>query len=581
MQIFQGIAVSPGVAIGEAFVLDNEGFRIPQRFVSHDTVEDELRRFHQSVAAVSRELEDCRHAVSGQLGDQYGAIFSAQLQMLRDARLLEEVESLVRTRHYSPEYSVSRVLRRYAKVFQHLENRYMAERAHDVLDIEKRLLRDLLGRQREELTHLTSPVIILTHDLTPSEAANLDPKHVLAFVSEVGGPGGHTAIVAEALEIPAVVGTGPFLSEVSGGEQLIVDGDQGLVIHQPDDETLARYQREAEQHRSQARLLEQLRDLPAETRDGHRIQLNANIEFPREVASCVARGVDGIGLYRTEFLYLGSEDDPTEADQLQAYTEVVQAMQGRPVVIRTLDLGADKMGRHARAEDERNPFLGLRSIRLSLRNVPLFRTQLRAILRASALGPVQVMFPLISTLAELRDAKLILHDLMEELERSGEPFDRQLRVGMMVEVPAAAMLADRFAQEVDFLSIGTNDLIQYTLAVDRSNKDVATLYNASDPSIIRLIHRVIEAARPVGTPVALCGQMSANPVYTMLLLGLGLTALSVPPLAVPEIKHVCRQVTLTDCQRVARTALTLESALEITEYLKQELARVLPELPVH
>jgi phosphotransferase system enzyme I (PtsI) len=569
------------VATGEAFVLDNEGFRIPQRSVSHDAVDDELRRFHASVAAVSRELESCRQAVTRQLGEQYGAIFSAQLQMLRDARLQEQVESLVRTEHFSPEYSVSRVLGGYAKVFQNLENRYMAERAHDVVDIEKRLLRDLLGRQREELTHLTSPVIILTHDLTPSEAANLDPKNVLAFVSEAGGPGGHTAIVAEALEIPAVVGTGPFLSEVSGGDLLIVDGDQGLVILQPDEETLARYQREAEQHRSQARLLEQLRDLPAETQDGYRIQLNANIEFPREVTSCVARGAEGIGLYRTEFLYLGRAEDPTEADHFEAYAQVVQAMQGRPVVIRTLDLGADKMGRDALAEDERNPFLGLRSIRLSLRNVPVFRTQLRAILRASALGPVHVMFPLISTLPELREAKKILQDLMEELERAGEAFDRKIPVGMMVEVPAAAMLADRFAREVDFLSLGTNDLIQYTLAVDRSNKDVATLYNASDPAVVQLIGRVVQAACSADIPVALCGQMSANPVYTMLLLGLGLTELSVPPLAVPEIKHVCRSVTLSDCRRVAETTLNLESALEITEYLKRELALVLPDLPVH
>ncbi len=581
MQIFQGIAVSPGVAIGEAFVLDNEGFRIPRRTVSQDAVEDEIGRLRQSVEAVSRDLERYRQAIAGQLGEQYGAIFSAQLQMLRDARLQTELENLIRARHFTPEYAVSRTLRGYAKVFQNLENRYMAERAHDVQDIEKRLLRDLLGRQRQELAHVREPVIVLTHDLTPSEAANLDPRYVLAFVSEVGGPGGHTAIVAEALELPAVVGTGPFLSEVSGGDRLIVDGDHGQVILRPDAETLTRYQREAEQHRSQAERLKQLRDLPAETLDGHRIHLNANIEFPREVESCIARGADGIGLYRTEFLYLGSAEDPTEADHFEAYRKVVQAMKGRPVVIRTLDLGADKMGRDPQDENERNPFLGLRSIRLSLRNLPLFRTQLRAILRASAFGPVQVMFPLISTLDELRQAKGILFDLMQDLEQAGEPFDQRIQVGMMVEVPAAAMLTERFAKEVDFLSIGTNDLIQYTLAVDRSNKDVASLYNASDPSIVQLIHRVVEAARQPGIPVALCGQMSASPVYTMLLLGLGLTELSVPPVAIPEIKNVCRRVTLGDCQRVAERALQLETAAEVTDYLKEELARVLPDLLVH
>ncbi len=289
MQIFQGIAVSPGVAIGEAFVVDNEGFRIPRQFVSHDAVEDELGRLRKSVDAVASDLEGYRHAVAGQLGEQYGAIFSAQLQMLRDARLQEEIETLVRAEHYSPEYAVCRTLRRYVKVFQNLENRYMAERAHDVLDIERRLLQALLGRQREELSHLTSPVIVLTHDLTPSEAANLDPQFVLAFVAEVGGPGSHTAIVAEALEIPAVVGTGPFLPEVSGGDQLIVDGDQGLRDPEPGRGDARALSAGAGGFRSQAVRLERLRDLPAETQDGHRIHLNANIEFPREVASCIAR----------------------------------------------------------------------------------------------------------------------------------------------------------------------------------------------------------------------------------------------------------------------------------------------------
>lgn len=581
MQVFQGIAVSPGVAIGEAFVVDREGFRIPRQSVSREAVDAELRRWRQAVAAVASELESHQRDVSHQLGEQYGAIFSAQLQMLHDAQLQEEIESLIRSHQWSPEYAVSQAMRRYTAVFQNLENRYLAQRAHDVVDIERRLLGALLGRPRKDLFRLTSPVILLTHNLTPSEAAALDPHFVLATVSEIGGPGSHTAIVAEALGIPAVVGTGPFLTDVSGGDLLIVDGDTGQVILRPDEATQQRYRQQAEQRRSQASRLESLRELPAATLDGHRIQLNANIEFPSEVGSCVDRGADGIGLYRTEFLYLGQTEEPTPEDHFRAYRQVVQAMQGRPVVIRTLDLGADKMGRDPRAEDERNPFLGLRSIRLSLRNLPDFRNQLRAVLRASALGKVQVMFPLISTLTELRQARQILREQMDELDREQVSFDRQIPVGMMVEVPAVAVLVDRFAREVDFLSIGTNDLIQYTLAVDRSNKDVATLYNASDPAIIQLIHQVIVAARGAGIPAALCGQMSANPVYTMLLVGLGLDALSVPPLAVPEIKHVCRSVTLRDCQRVAQTVLTLETAGEVTDYLKQELARVLPELPVH
>ncbi len=377
MQKLQGIAVSPGVAIGEALVMDNEGFRIPRRFVARDAVVDEMERLDKAIAAAAAEIAHHRETVAGELGEKYGAIFEAHLQMLQDARLRSELEEMIRQRHYSPEYAVSRTLRRYAQVFQRLESSYLAERASDIFDIEKRLLRHLLGRRREGIAHLTSPVLVLAHNLTPSETANLDRHFVRGFVTEVGGPGSHTAIVAEALEIPAVVGTGPFLTDVSGGELVIIDGNKGLVILQPDEETLERYRHEAEQDRSLAARLEPLRDLPAETRDGVRVQLMGNIEFPYEVDHCVERGADGVGLYRTEFLYLGAEAEPTEEVHYQAYTRVVEAMGQKPVVIRTFDLGADKMPNLPRPEDERNPCLGLRSIRLALRNLPVFRTQLR------------------------------------------------------------------------------------------------------------------------------------------------------------------------------------------------------------
>lgn len=578
MQTFQGIAVSPGVAIGEAFVVDDEGFRIPRRFIARDAVEAELQRLQTSVDAVSAQLREYGQDVAIQLGEQYGAIFFAQQQMLRDAKLQDELQSLIQQRLYTAEYAVTRTLRRYAKVFQGLENRHMAQRAHDIFDIEKRLLCDLLGSQREDLSNLSSPVILIAHDLTPSEAANLNPQFVLGFAAEIGGPGGHTAIVAEALEIPAVVGAGSFVSEAAGGDLVIIDGDEGRVILRPDEETLVRYRRQAELQRSQAARLEVLRDLPAETTDGVHIELYANIEFPREVSACRARGADGIGLYRTEFLYLGSSQDPTEEDHFRAYAHVVEAMQGRPVVIRTLDLGADKMGLSPRSENERNPFLGLRSIRLSLRNLPIFRRQLRALLRASALGDVRVMFPLISTLAELRQAKSVLMDIMDDLDEEQVPFNRQLPVGMMVEVPAAATLIENFVHEVDFLSIGTNDLIQYTLAVDRSNREVASLYNAGDPAILQLVRRVVSAGDQARISTSLCGQMSSNPLFTMLLLGLGLRHLSVPPSAIPEIKHVCRQVSVAQCEVIAQKALRLDTALEVNDYLKQELAHFVPNL---
>jgi phosphotransferase system enzyme I (PtsI) len=578
MQTLQGIAVSPGVAIGEALVISNEGFRIPRRFVTRDAVEDELQRLDAAVEAVGVEVAQNRDAISRQLGDRYGAIFAAHLEMLRDQHLRGEFEQLVREQHYSPEYAVSRALRRYAKVFQELESSYFAERAHDIFDLERSLLRNLQGRRREELTHLASPVIVLAHNLTPSEAARLDPRLVLGLVTEIGGPGGHTAIVAKGLEIPGIVGTGLFMADVSGGELVIVDGDQGRVILQPDEETIAHYRHEVEEHRSLAVKLQALRDLPAQTADGVRVKINANIEFPNEMKACIERGADGVGLYRTEFLYLGADGEPSEEDHYQAYSEVVRALGDRPVVIRTLDLGADKLGRMPKSEEEQNPFLGLRSIRLSLRNLPLFRVQLRAILRASALGNVRLMFPLVATMSELRQAKMVLADAMEDLEDEGAPFDRKIRVGMMVEVPSAVVMLEKFLPEVDFISIGTNDLIQYSLAVDRSNRDVADLYQDSDPAVLRFIHMSLKAARESKIPANVCGQMSGNPRYTMLLLGLGLRELSVPPSAIPEIKKICRTVSLPQCEAVARRALAMDSAREIDAYVRDELRKLLPEL---
>lgn len=578
MQTLQGIAVSPGVAIGEALVIDNEGFRIPRRFVMRDVVEDEVARLGKALDSVADEIARNRDAISEKLGDDYGAIFAAHLQMLRDRRMNDELFELIRENHYSPEYAVSRVFRRYAKIFQELRDDYLAERAHDIFDLERRLLRCLLGERREELSHITSPVVVLAHNMTPSETAMLDPKFVLGFVTEIGGAGGHTAIVAKGLEIPAVVGTGAFLTDVSGGELAIVDGDQGRVILQPDEETIARYRHEVEEHRSLAVRLRGLRELPAETLDGTRVTLLANIEFPREVAACLDRGADGVGLYRTEFLYLAVNAEPTEAEHYNAYCQVLSAMGERPVVFRTLDLGADKLGQLPSHEEERNPFLGLRSIRLSLRNLPQFRTQLRAILRASVLGSARIMFPLISSLQELRQAKMVVADTMEDLEEAGVEFDREIEIGMMVEVPATVVLLGKYLPEVDFISIGTNDLIQYTLAVDRSNNEVADRYQASDPAVLRLLEMSLSASRDADIPASVCGQMSGEASYTMLLLGLGLRTLSVPPSVIPEIKKICRSVSLSQCVEVARRALAMESAREIDTYLREELRRVVPEL---
>ena len=543
----QGIAVSSGVTIGEALVLDSEGFRIPRRFVARSAVDTELQRLSNAIAESTAEIKKNRDAVREELGEQYAAIFDAHLAMLHDQRLQEELTSAVRERNWWPEYAVSRTLRRYAKVFQKLDN-HIAQRAHDIYDIEKSLLRNLLGQRRETLASISEPVVILAHNLTPSETANLDRRFVKGFATELGGPGSHTAIVAEGLEIPAVVGIGPFLADVSGGEPVILDGNQGVVILQPDEETIARYRLEAEVAETVAASLGHLRDLPAETVDGVRVQIRGNIEFPEEVEQCKRRGSDGIGLYRTEFLYLTSQHEPSEEDHYRAYSKVIDAIDGKPMVVRTLDLGSDKMLTEKSPEEERNPCLGLRSIRLSLRQLPMFRTQLRAILRASSHGDVRVMFPLVSTIIELRQARLVLADVMEDLAEHDIDFNPKLKIGIMVETPAAAMMLDAFIEEVDFVSVGTNDLIQYTLAVDRGNKDVADLYSACDPAVIRLLKRSLDIADDAGVSASVCGLMSGSVMYTQLLLGLGLRELSVPAAAIPEIKQAVRSVSIADCR---------------------------------
>ncbi len=580
MQVKRGIAVSPGVVTGEVVVLGTEEFRIPQRFVSIDAVETELGRFRSTLDTVWEEIEENERLAREQLGDQFGAIFGAHLQMARDPKLIAEIEGLISEKSLSPEYASSRVLRRFARDLQNLGNQYHAERAVDIFDLEKRILRHLLGERREELLHLRAPVIVLAHNLTPSETASLDREFVMGFATEVGGHTSHTAILAGALEIPAVVGLGHFLSDVSGGEMVIIDGNHGEVILEPDDETLAKYRDLEERVHSVTERLASLKTLPAETIDGESITLLGNIEFPEEAEVCRERGAKGIGLYRTEFLYLEQNQIPSEEDHYEAYRKVIAAAPDHPVTIRTLDVGADKVPETIGelAPDVVNPQLGLRSIRLSLHNIPLFKTQLRAILRAAVDGDVRVMFPLVSNLMELRQARMILGDVMDDLEEQQVPFRRDVQVGIMVEVPAAVMLAEEFAREVDFFSIGTNDLIQYTLAVDRADPSVANLYRSGDPSILRLIRNVVSAAAKHDVAVTVCGQMSSDPVFISLLIGMGIRQFSSTPHAIPEIKEVIRNLTIESAEQIAAHALTLDLARDVENYLRGELHHICPDL---
>lgn len=574
----QGIHVSPGVAIGPALVLDSDGYRIPKTLVAAENADKEYARLRSAVDSVSKRIEANRMATSARAGDHTGDIFAAQLQMLHDPRLHGELGRRIKSENQSSDYAVNRVLHNYAAALRRLDNPLLADRAEDVLDIEKQLLMELGAVSARPLSDLREPVIVLSHNLTPSETANLDRRYVRGFCTEVGGPGGHTAIVAKGLELPAVVGIGHFLDSVVDSTRVIVDGDRGKVIIDPDEETVAKYQQRVEQRELLSERLATLRDLPAETADGVRIKLSANIEFPHETASCLKRGADGIGLYRTEFLYLASSEEPSEQDHYEAYSQVVQEMNGRPVVIRTLDLGADKMGQRPLAEQEHNPFLGLRSIRLSLRNLDLFRPQLRAVLRAAVHGDIRLMFPLITTIAELRQAKMLLNVVAEDLKDARIPYRSDIPVGMMVEVPAAVVMLEHFVKEVDFLSIGTNDLAQYTLAVDRSNEYVADLYQSSDPAVLRLIQRCVEVADDWGRPLAVCGEMSSNPGRALLLVGLGVRNLSVPPLALTRVKKAIRSVSLDQCRQMAERVMKLEAAREVDMYLLDRLGALVPEL---
>jgi phosphotransferase system enzyme I (PtsI) len=579
MEIKRGIPVSPGVAIGPALVLDTEWFRIPQRCVEREQFKDEIERLRQALAAAANQARTRQTEVSDKVGRQYGAIFGAHALLIEDPALSREMEGLICDNSYAAEYAVSRVMRRHAKALESLDRGVFAARAADLFDIEKAILGNLLGQRRENLQHLKEPVVVLAHDLTPTETASLDPKMVHAFATEAGGRASHTAIMAGVLEIPAVVGLGKFVTDVSGGDEVIVDGNRGVLILSPDEETQERYEKARTSFRTFERGLGQLRDLPAETRDGTRVTLLGNIEFPQEAHQCLERGAGGVGLYRTEFLYLNKQSDPTETDHFEAYHTVLATLGSRPVVIRTLDLGADKFATPSEpARDERNPFLGLRSVRLCLRNLALFKTQMRAILRASAFGDVRIMFPMISTLLELRQCKMILAEVKEDLEEEGIAFNRKLPVGTMIEVPSAAIMAEQLAREVSFFSIGTNDLIQYTLAADRTNETVASLYSAGDPSVLRLIEAVVMAARKHGTEVSVCGEMSGEPAYTMLLLGLGIQQLSVTPHNIPEIKKVIRSISIEEATHVAQEALRMETARDVNNYLREQTRRILPEV---
>lgn len=579
MEVRRGIAVSPGVAIGPAFVLEAEDIRIPRRFIRPEEVEAEMERFSRAVESAEEEIRNFRDRLSEEIGGEISGIFEAHLRLLRDPALLEGVETLIREKSFTPEHSVSRVFNRYARRIQGMEDVYLRERVTDLHDIERRLLRSLVGEKREELRSLSEPVVLVARDLTPSQTADLDRGRVLGFATDGGGQTSHTAIVARALQIPAVVGLRTLTADIGGGDLLIIDGTRGVVVIGPDEEMVEEYRRRQASYREhEAALTAEIHELPSETKDGVAVRLMANIEFPEEIPASLGYGAEGIGLYRTEFLYLAQMRAPTEEEHFEAYLKALSLLEGRPIVIRTLDLGADKFPAEAGGFQERNPILGCRSLRFCFRNMHLFRTQLRALLRASAFGDVHILFPMVASVEELRRAKMITWELMDELEREGVDYNRALPMGAMVEVPAAALSADILAQEADFFSIGTNDLIQFTLAVDRGNENVASLYSPAHSAVIRLLKMVLEAGERNGTEVAMCGEMSGDVVFTVLLLGLGLRTFSITPVLIPEVKRVIRSVSVSEAEEVAEKVLNMTDSVQTITYLTDFTSRVAPDV---
>lgn len=581
MQTLRGIAVSPGIAIGPAMVIDPHGQRLPHRNIAAEAVADEFDRLDCALQTALDEAHAAEIEARHRLGPQYADILGAHAQMVADPSLRRDVREWIERDRISAEHAVCEVLDAHAAKLEQLTDSYLAGRAADVRDIRQRVLGHLIGKGRPKVTQgLLEPSVLLAPDLSPSETAGLDPSLVLGFATEAGGRASHTAIVAEALEIPAVVGVGRFLDKARHARSVIVDGDEGLVVLDPDAPTLERYRKASTARVKRFEVLSGLSSLPAETLDGVQVGLWGNIEFPTEAAACLKRGAAGVGLYRTEFLFLDRPTPPSEQEQFEAYAAVVHALKGHPVTIRALDLGADKLASYLTSgHSDANPVLGLRSLRLLLRDPGLFRTQLRAVLRAGALGDVRIMFPLVSTLTELRAARALLNDVASELAAEGVPVRAEMPVGAMIEVPAAAVMADQLAKEVDFFSIGTNDLIQYTLAVDRTNEAVADLYSAADPAVLRLIALVVAAAAPRGMDVSVCGTMGGEPLYTMLLLGLGVRHLSMPPHQLPEVKRVIRGVRLEQAQALAALALRQETSEAVAALLLDALRSAAPEPP--
>lgn len=574
MEIRHGIPVSPGIVIAEALVLDSEKLRIPQRFVEKGLIESEIGRFKQAVDDSNRTL-DTEIARLGEEIEIHARILGVHQDLASDPVLHSEVEQAIRDNSYTAEHALSKVMNRYVRKLQDLNSPILSERVHDLQDVEKLLLSTLLGKRIEGLSNLKDEVVVIAHNLTPAQTAKLDPEMVKGFATDVGGKTSHTAIMARALGIPAVVGLADIATAVVGGDLIVIDGYRGVVVIDPDEGQIAEYSARARKMQSLAKRLKSQAKLPAETIDGHRIEVHANIELPSEVKSAVECGASGIGLYRTEFIHLQA---PTAGEEVhfENYRSVIESLGGLPLTVRTLDLGGDKLPEGGLEEE--NPFLGCRSIRWCLANPKPFRAQIRAILRAGMLGPVRLMLPMITSISELDRSLQIIDEVSDELRAEEVEFDENIPIGVMVEVPSLALIASHVAGRVSFLSVGTNDLVQYTLAVDRGNEHVADLYDPMHPAVLHLILQLVRTGQEHSVRVSLCGEMASESIYLPLLVGMGLREISVSPQLIPEVKQVIRSLVDYEVRELSARCLQMSDGEQITRELHHWAVDHFPEV---
>ena len=572
-QIFDGVAASPGIAFGQALVYAPSQVDFAAYPIRAGQIEPEIERFHEAVDAAKDEVIQLRSLISD-TDESVAKIFAAHLGMLEDPELIDETDRRIRARRQNAESVLSNLMGESIAKFENVPDAKLASFAGDLRDVRDRILSHMGGKDGREPISPAKSSIVIAHDLAPSHTARMSQEKIAGFATDVGGPVSHTAVLAKALEIPAVVGIGRIASEVPPGTPLIIDGFEGKVIANPTREERAKYRLARRKWRRRDSSLARLRDLPAETRDGYLIEMAANIEFPSEIEHVISHGADSVGLFRTEFLYLRDNRAPTEEEQFEVYRKVLKGLAPRPIIFRTMDLGGDKFFSDVNLTQEVNPFLGLRGIRLCLRYPEIFRTQLRAILRASEYGKARIMFPLITGVTQVREAKAFVQETMAELDKEGVPYDREIEIGAMIEVPSAALTADVLAPELDFFSIGTNDLIQYTLAVDRGNEQVAHLYNPHHPAVLRLIRDVIRSGHRNGITVGVCGEMAGDPDLACLLVGMGVDELSMAAQTIPTVKQRLRRVTITDLKNLSEDVLTLNTSAEIRE----RMARRIPEI---